>query len=60
MQRAQLTVGAVVVLLLDAVCDMTVCFVLCCRGKMFGFVHLYSGQEAVSTGEPTAGVIWGT
>ncbi len=20
------------------------------RGKMFGFVHLYSGQEAVSTG----------
>jgi pyruvate dehydrogenase E1 component alpha subunit len=21
------------------------------RGKMFGFVHLYSGQEAVSTGE---------
>ena len=24
------------------------------RGKMFGFVHLYSGQEAVSTGEPGA------
>lgn len=23
------------------------------RGKMFGFVHLYSGQEAVSTGEST-------
>ena len=23
------------------------------RGKMFGFVHLYSGQEAVSTGEPS-------
>jgi pyruvate dehydrogenase E1 component alpha subunit len=22
------------------------------RGKMFGFVHLYSGQEAVSTGKP--------
>lgn len=22
------------------------------RGKMFGFVHLYSGQEAVSTGAP--------
>jgi pyruvate dehydrogenase E1 component alpha subunit len=22
------------------------------RGKMFGFVHLYCGQEAVSTGEP--------
>lgn len=21
------------------------------RGKMFGFVHLYSGQEAVSTGK---------
>ena len=20
------------------------------RGKMFGFVHLYNGQEAVSTG----------
>ena len=24
------------------------------RGKMFGFVHLYSGQEAVSTGAPAA------
>lgn len=24
------------------------------RGKMFGFVHLYSGQEAVSTGESGA------
>lgn len=23
------------------------------RGKMFGFVHLYSGQEAVSTGART-------
>jgi pyruvate dehydrogenase E1 component alpha subunit len=23
------------------------------RGKMFGFVHLYSGQEAVSSGECT-------
>lgn len=27
------------------------------RGKMFGFVHLYSGQEAVSTGEQHPAVI---
>jgi pyruvate dehydrogenase E1 component alpha subunit len=26
------------------------------RGKMFGFVHLYSGQEAVSTGAPHPGL----
>ncbi len=26
------------------------CAQMCYRGKMFGFVHLYSGQEAVATG----------
>ncbi len=27
-----------------------ICAMMYYRGKMFGFVHLYSGQEAVSTG----------
>ena len=26
------------------------CAVMYYRGKMFGFVHLYNGQEAISTG----------
>lgn len=35
---------------LSSLLKQEMCAQMYYRGKMFGFVHLYSGQEAVSTG----------